>query len=223
MTAITISNKNFKRFAKRYQKINNVSLMDAQEQLSKVLGSNTYYDLQNNLNKEPLFSYSHYNKFMWKLNSYINSQNEINLAYFYINKESSYFGFVDQSHSEYENTISFDMYYSNSLYNIESQFHYGKNITNIFNEYIPNGKEKEWIIGFINFILTLPKIDNVITDNAYVLKIDYSCYGVVDKRYVYVDYIKEGMNGEYVSYYKDYFSDYKRKTNPQEIKDSFEV
>lgn len=219
MTTITISEKNFKRFAKRYQKIHNISLMESQEQLSNVLGSNSYYEMINILKKETVFSYQQYNNFLWELNNYISSNSKIDFAYFYINNENSYFGFVDTSHSEYENTITFDEYYNNSLYNIKSQFHYGKRIVQLFLNHIPKGKEKEWIKGLYEFLKTLPKKDGILTEKAYVLKIDYRCYEIIDNRYVYTDYRFDKATKKYISYYQDYFSDYCRRITDEEVKD----
>ncbi|EPP7233536.1 hypothetical protein ACTOJ1_000441 [Shigella flexneri] len=217
MTTINISQKNFKRFAKRYQKLHNISLMEAQEQLSNVLGSNNYYEMINILRKETVFSYQQYNNFLWEFNNYISSNKEIDFAYFYINNERSYFGFVDTSHSEYENTITFDEYYDNSLYNITTQFYYGKNIIQLLLNHIPKGKEVVWIKGFSDFLRTLPKKDNILTENAYVLKIDYRCYEIIDNRYVYTDYRLDKTAGKYISYYQDYFSDYCRRITEEEI------
>lgn len=216
MTTITISEKNFKRFAKRYQKIHNTSLMEAQEQLSNVLGTNNYHELIHILREEYEFSYQQYNNFLWRLNNYINSNDNINYAYFYINNENSYFGFVDTSYSEYENTITFDEYYDNSLYNIKTQFRYGEKIVELFLTHIPKGKHKEWIRGFSNFLITLPKKDDIITENAYVFKIDYRCYEIIDNRYVYTDYRQNKITGQYISYYQDYFSDYCRRITEEE-------
>lgn len=219
MTTINISEKNFKRFAKRYQKIHKISLMESQEQLSNVLGVNNYYELINILKKESEFSYQQYNNFLWKLNNYLNSNERIDFAYFYINNENSYFGFVDTSHSEYENTITFDEYYDNSLYNIRTQFNYGSKIVQLFLDYIPKGKEIQWIKGFSDFLKTLPKKDDILTENAHVLKIDYRCYEIIDNRYVYTDYRLDKAAGKYISYYQDYFSDYYRRITEEEVKD----
>jgi len=219
MKEITISEKNFKRFAKRYQKLHNIGLMDAQEQLSQVLGCSNYHELNKNF-QQLSYSYQQYNNF------FIEVKNSIEESYY--NEDClHYFDFRDGdikyvchytkgiSHDIESEENPFDNEYYISVIHLVSQ--QAKSITfqrdhlfsktkSIFDKYLTGKDVKEWKIGFINFLKSLPHKINI--DGVYLLHFDKEYIITQSGRLVIPAETQNYFDDEcfYQTYDVDYFS-----------------
>ena len=158
MKEITISEKNFKRFAKRYQKLHDVGLMDAQEQLSQVLGCSNYHELNRNFQQSP-YSYPQYNNFLFELKSCIESyaSSDYKLYYFDFKKDNIEFICHKIAYTEdvfhHENSKI-------SLFLDSNNFDHSKideKIKDILKKHLSDKDLKQWNKGLIDFLESLPQ------------------------------------------------------------------
>lgn len=160
MKEITISEKNFKRFAKRYQKLHDVGLMDAQEQLSQVLGCSNYNELNKNL-QQTSYSYQQYNNFLFEVKSHIDTNRQTHNLY--------YFDFREDKIKYISHKLHFmEVHFYNenkktSLCLDKSDFNESsveKEIKDILNKYLLNKDREQWLKGFMDFLKSLPQSIN---------------------------------------------------------------
>lgn len=220
MKEITISEKNFKRFAKRYQKLHDVGLMDAQEQLSQVLGCSNYHELNQNF-QQPSYSYQQYNNFLIEVKHSVEEScyNEGCLHYFdfrdddikYVCHHIKYISHYIESEKNpfddnwYIKIIPLELQPESKRTRRHNHFSKTKSI---FDKYLTGKDVKAWKMGFISFLKSLPHQINI--DGVYLL---YS-----DKEYIIQSghlvipvktqtYYDDGFF--YQTYDVDYFSDVK--------------
>lgn len=160
MKEITISEKNFKRFAKRYQKLHNVGLMDAQEQLSQVLGCSNYHELNKNFQQNS-YSYQQYNNFLFEVKSHIDINTKTHNLY--------YFDFREDKIKYVSHELHFMEFYfysenqKTSLCLDKSDFNQSrveKEIKDILSKYLLNKDSEQWLKGFEDFLKSLPQSIN---------------------------------------------------------------
>ena len=158
MKEITISEKNFKRFAKRYQKLHNIGLMEAQEQLSQVLGCSNYHELNKNF-QQSSYSYQQYNNFLFELKSCIESyaNSDYKLYYFDFKKDNIQFICHEIDHREQvfhheHSKISF--FLDNSDFNRNK---IDEKLNNILKKYFSDKDLQQWNKGLIDFLESLPQ------------------------------------------------------------------
>jgi len=209
MKEITISEKNFKRFAKRYQKLHNIGLMDAQEQLSQVLGCSNYHELNKNLQQNS-YSYQQYNNFLFEVKSHIDINTKTNNLYYFDFREDK-IKYV--SHELHFMEVHF--YSENqktSLCLDKSDFNQSrveKEIKDILSKYLLNKDSEQWLKGFVGFLQSLPQSINA--PGVFILYTPPTCK--YDNK-IFIPLIKheefkkdsEDHNGFETHYDLDYFS-----------------
>ena len=185
MKEITISEKNFKRFAKRYQKLHDVNLMDAQEKLSQVLGCSNYHELNKNF-QQASYSYQQYNNFLIEVkNSAEESHyNENSIHYFDFRDDDIKYvchHIKDISHYIESEKNPFDDKSYIKIIPLELQpepkrtrrhNHFSKT-KSIFDKYLTGKDVKAWKIGFISFLKSLPHQINI--DGVHLLHFYKEC------------------------------------------------
>lgn len=172
MKEITISEKNFKRFAKRYQKIHNTGLMDAQEKLSKILGCSNYHELSNHLGEE--YSYQHYNNFLNNIKNivYLLEYDEKDLIFFQFNDiDINLIHHKFYETKEYYLDEQFRTYIPLNLHTLNTKRNKNdyvyKDLFNIINKNLKDKNIQQWKLGFINFLKSLPQLTYI--DGIFLL------------------------------------------------------
>lgn len=209
MKEITISEKNFKRFAKRYQKLNNVSLMDAQEQLSQVLGCSNYHELNQNFQQNK-YSYQQYNNFLFEIKSYIDIYRDLHHIYYFDFRDANIKYVSHQLH--FMEIHFYDEKNTTSLFLDKSNFNQNKfddGIKNILNKYLLDKDSEQWLKGFIDFLNSLPKSINI--PGVFILHvpkkyIDGNKVVISLERYEQIDKQINGDDSLDTFYDLDYFS-----------------
>lgn len=232
MKEITISEKNFKRFAKRYQKLHDVGLMDAQEQLSQVLGCSNYHELNKNF-QQASYSYQQYNNFLIEVK---NSAEES-----YYNEDSiHYFDFRDDDIKYVCHHIKYISHYIESEKNpfddkryikiiplelqpepkrIRRHNHFSKT-KSIFDKYLTGKDVKAWKTGFISFLKALPHQINI--DGVHLLYFYKECISKSGHLFIPIKtqtYFDDGFF--FQTYDVDYFSGVKYNRKIHERLDYF--
>lgn len=182
MKEITISEKNFKRFAKRYQKLHDVNLMDAQEQLSQVLGCSSYHELNKNF-QQPDYSYQQYNNFFIEVKDSIKESyyNEGCLHYFDFRDDDikyvchhiqDIFHYVESEGNPFDkkNIIVIPLISKQPKLKSFQRYHLFSKTKSIFDRYLTGKDAEAWKIGFISFLKSLPHKINI--DGVYLLYSD---------------------------------------------------
>ena len=218
MKEITISEKNFKRFAKRYQKLHNIGLMEAQEQLSQVLGCSSYHELNKNF-QQPDHSYQQYNNFLIEVKDSIKESYYTKGCLHYFDFRDDDIKYVchhieDIQHDVESEGNPFDKKNISVIPLLPKQpkpksfqrYNLFSKTKSIFDKYLIGKDVKAWKMGFISFLKSLPHQINM--DGVYLL---YS-----DKEYIITQsgrlvipvkthtYFDEGFF--YQTYDVDYFS-----------------
>jgi len=209
MKEITISEKNFKRFAKRYQKLHNIGLMDAQEQLSQVLGCSNYHELNQSFQQNS-YSYQEYNNFLFELKSYIDMNRQSHNLYYFDFREDKIKYVSHQLH--FIEVHFYDANSKKSLFLDKSDFDQSgvdRNIKDILNKYLLNKDSEQWLKGLVDFLKSLPNPVKIfgffilhapaeyIHDNKIIVNLE---------RYEQIEKDINGDDCQETSYDLDYFS-----------------
>ena len=182
MKEITISEKNFKRFAKRYQKLHNIGLMEAQEQLSQVLGCSSYHELNKNF-QQPDHSYQQYNNFLIEVKDSIKESYYTKGCLHYFDFRDDDIKYVchhieDIQHDVDSEGNPFDKKNISVIPLLPKQpkpksfqrYNLFSKTKSIFDKYLIGKDVKAWKIGFISFLKSLPHKINI--DGVYLLYSD---------------------------------------------------
>lgn len=209
MKEITISEKNFKRLAKRYQKIHNTGLMDAQEKLSKILGCSNYHELSNHFEEE--YSYQHYNNFLNDIKNtvYLLEPDAKDLIFFQFNDiDINLIHHKFYETKEYYLDERFRTYIPLNLHTINTKRNKNdylyKNLFNIINKNLKDKNIQQWQLGFIKFLKSLSQLTYI--DGVFLL--------AFNKKYlksgrIIINLTTDSRHDEgyyYSSYDIDYFS-----------------
>lgn len=192
MKNIIINQQNINHFIHRYQKIHNVGFMEAQEQVSRILG----------------VSDNQYNNFLIEFKNIVNRFSEEKDLYYFDFREADIKYVRHEIHKE---KFKFDNMKYKTSFTLDSlkPDAINEKITDIklnklIQLYLAGKDSQKWRNGFIQFLKSLPKI--IKTENVFLLNhydfIDYSNqlrYLVDDTRY----YEYSSMSDIYVL---DYFS-----------------
>jgi len=243
MKELTISEKNFKRFAKRYQKLHNIGLMEAQEQLSQVLGCSNYHELNKNFQQQD-HSYQQYNNFLIEVKESIKESYYTKGCLHYFDFRDDDIKYVchhieDIQHDVDSEGNPFDKKNISVIPLLPKQpkpksfqrYNLFSKTKSIFDKYLIGKDVKAWKMGFISFLKSLPHQINM--DGVYLLFFDkeyiiqsghlvipvktqtYYDYGFFYQTYD-VDYFSGVKHNRIIHENLDYLSEIKRYDHKHE-------